>query len=126
MKRKQEQMSPTLMSPISTHTITTLHQTTGSPRHLPPVTTPQPTIYPMSSKGTRGVIVYPEFVNFLIHPNVDLFRDIPRLPGQRDDGPLPDQPQEGWRESDNMDTSQQGTYCNVLISINLILQYLNT
>ncbi len=35
----------------------------------------------------RGRIVYPEFVNFLVHPEVDPYKDLPKLPGQTDSPP---------------------------------------
>lgn len=44
---------------------------------------PPPVIANFSSKPTSGgAIVYPEFVNHLVHPEVDSFKDIPKLPGQ--------------------------------------------
>lgn len=115
-KRKQDQMSPTTIpvtSPVHLNPIATLHHTTVPSRDLSPhlpVPVHHPTSHPGPSKGTRGVIVHPEFINFLIQPNIDIFKDIPRLPGQRDANPLPDHPREGWGESDSMDTNQHGMY----------------
>ncbi len=39
------------------------------------------------SQAGKGTIVYPEFVNFLVHPEVDSYRDLPKLPGQTDSPP---------------------------------------
>ena len=63
------------------------------PLHLPllldqsqhsnfPFYPPQGNVYP-----TRGAIIYPEFVNHLVHPDVDSFKDIPKLPGQTNTPP---------------------------------------
>ena len=49
----------------------------------PPLQAPHPTV-----PGEKGKIVHPEFVNFLVHPDVDPYKDLPKLPGQSD-GPSP-------------------------------------
>jgi hypothetical protein len=36
------------------------------------------------NSNSKGTIVYPEFVDHLVHPDVDSFKDIPKLPGQTD------------------------------------------
>ena len=48
---------------------------------------PQAVITNFNSYPTRGTIVYPEFVNHLVHPDVDSFKDIPKLPGQSNPPP---------------------------------------
>ena len=81
---------------VSTSTLTQVHnwphhapQDFGQPYHTtfhayaPPLSTSN-----FSSNPTRrGAIIYPEFVNHLMHPKVDSFRDIPKLPGQTDPPP---------------------------------------
>ena len=50
--------------------------------------TPPPTTSNFSSNPTRrGAIIHPEFVNHIVHPEVDSFKDIPKLPGQTDPPP---------------------------------------
>lgn len=45
---------------------------------------PAPPLFGADSSNSRGTIVYPEFVDHLVHPDVDSFKDIPKLPGQTD------------------------------------------
>lgn len=63
---------------------------------VPPTMTPPPFLqhpgpgwysnppehHPTPRCGTGGGIVYPEFAQYLFHPEVDSFKDIPRLPGE--------------------------------------------
>ena len=49
---------------------------------------PSSTIPSFSGSVTGGgAIVFPAFVNHLVHPDVDSFKDIPKLPGQSDPPP---------------------------------------
>jgi hypothetical protein len=45
---------------------------------------PAPPSFGADISNSRGTIIYPEFVDHLVHPDVDSFKDIPRLPGQTD------------------------------------------
>ena len=45
---------------------------------------PAPPSFGADSSNSRGTIVYPEFIDHLVHPDVDSFKDIPKLPGQTD------------------------------------------
>ena len=87
---------PMLSTPhaISTSTLTQVHswphhtsQHFGQPYHASfhPYT-PPPTTSNFNSNPTRrgAAIIHPEFVNHLVHPEVDSFKDIPKLPGQTD------------------------------------------
>ena len=53
------------------------HATTAT--YLPPSITNN---FSSNNNNCSGAIVYPEFVNHLVHPDVDSFKDIPKLPGQ--------------------------------------------
>lgn len=50
-------------------------------------TYPPPSPLTGVNPNNRGTIIYPEFVNHLVHPDVDSFKDIPKLPGQKDPSP---------------------------------------
>ena len=57
----------------------------GQPHHTTTSTYLQPSIvnnFNSNNNNSRGAIIYPEFVNHLVHPDVDSFKDIPKLPGQ--------------------------------------------
>lgn len=88
---------PSLQSPSPLHTapigrllppLTAPQLPPVTPSQLSPVTPSQlPPITPSQPPPGRGRIVYPEFVNFLVQPEVDLCRDLPKLPGQSDSPP---------------------------------------
>ena len=78
---------PLLTSPESGQT--TVPGTTL--KHLPLLTSPaSPELWPGFAPPVlpnKSRIIYPEFVNFLVHPEVDSFKDLPKLPGQSDSPP---------------------------------------
>ena len=39
------------------------------------------------ARPNKARIIYPEFAKFLVHPEVDSFKDLPKLPGQSDSPP---------------------------------------
>lgn len=48
---------------------------------------PPSPLFITSNSNSRGIIIYPEFVNHLVHPDVNSFKDIPKLPGQTNPPP---------------------------------------
>ena len=81
---------------ISTSTLTQVHtwphhtsQHFSQPSHASfHAYTPPPTTSNFSNNpARRGAIIHPEFVNHLVHPKVDSFKDIPKLLGQTDPPP---------------------------------------
>ena len=65
-----------------------VHQVTqhmGQPYHTNLGTAiPPPPAHITGVPNSRGTIIYPDFVNHLVHPEVNSFKDIPKLPGQMD------------------------------------------
>ena len=88
--------TPTTTAPLRIELVAT----TAPPLPPPPTTvnthhcqhhphTPFPThssethsLYPMLHN--KGRIIHPQFLEFVIHPEVDPYKDIPKLPGQGD------------------------------------------
>ena len=76
-------------SPPQTHSWA--HQPTqhmGQPYHtnLGTAIPPTPSLI-TGIPNSRDAIIYPEFVNHLVHPEVNSFKDIPKLPGQTNPPP---------------------------------------
>lgn len=70
---------------VKKETSSSAPSTTSTPSpmsHTPTSLVLSPQTYLHPHRHGKAPIVYPEFVQFLVHPGVDSFRDIPRLPGQ--------------------------------------------
>ena len=91
---------PATTAMLSTHTVVSpfsppqVHswahqppQHMGQPYHAAPGPSCPPPSLISGNPNSRGTIIYPEFVNHLVHPDVDSFKDIPKLPGQTDPPP---------------------------------------
>lgn len=84
------QQAPSKFSPTQSHVwpLHTAQQISESYQSYHSTTSsypPPPVITNFNSHpNSRGIIIYPEFVNHLEHPDVDSFKDIPKLPGQSD------------------------------------------
>ena len=76
---------------------------------------------------SKGRIIHPQFVEFVIHPEVDPYKDIPKLPGQGDPSFSPS-PHIGWISCEDLDRGKSNITLNgnfklvvqgVVISVNI-------
>ena len=101
--RIQSVATTALPLPLPPITVNTHHWQHHPPTSFPPHCSETHSLHlPRLMLHSKGRIVHPQFVEFVIHPEVDPYKDIPKLPGQCDPSFSPP-PHIGWISCEDMD-----------------------